>query len=63
MKGRMFDQYGGMNNSAPGAEDAELVFRYLNKGVAINNLKEVLQYIRIHPLQRSRKYYGKNPAQ
>lgn len=59
MKAHLFDTYGGMNQTAPGAEDAELLFRYLDHGVAINNLRDVLYTVQSHLEQRSRTYYGK----
>ncbi|MED0680412.1 glycosyltransferase family A protein [Aneurinibacillus thermoaerophilus] len=58
-RGSIFDQIGGLTRRMEGAEDYEFIVKFLNNGIPINNIPEVLYYYRAHSLQRSRKYFGK----
>lgn len=59
-RGRLFDRLGGLNRRFVGSEDKEFVTRFSRAGVKMDNLREVLYYVRSHPAQRSRKYHGKH---
>lgn len=58
-RARLFDKLGGFNHRIDGAEDYEFVARLVDHGVKMDNLPDVLYYIREHSQQRSRTYYGK----
>lgn len=60
LRGRLFDRYGGMTRRIRGAEDYELVARYLNNGVHATNLRQPLYFYRLHAQQRSHAFYGKS---
>jgi len=57
IRGRAFDRVGGMNRRVNGAEDWELIDHYIQKGVRVDNLMDVLHFVRRHAGQRSRKFY------
>lgn len=59
-RGNLFDKYGGLNRRYDGAEDYEFVARLSKAGVKMDNLRDVLYYVRQHEQQRSIKYYGNN---
>lgn len=56
-RGKVFDKLGGLTRKFDGAEDYEVISKFINEGV--ENLKETLYYYRAHPNQRSRHYYKK----
>ncbi|MCY0874910.1 MAG: glycosyltransferase family 2 protein [Firmicutes bacterium] len=53
----IFDKQGGLTRRVSGAEDYEFIARMINGGMRIDNLNEVLYYIRKHPTQRSKRFY------
>ncbi|MDO5516018.1 MAG: glycosyltransferase [Clostridium sp.] len=55
-RGKVFDDIGGLTRRIMGAEDYEFIARALVHG--IENINEVLYFVRAHPEQRSRIYYG-----
>jgi glycosyltransferase involved in cell wall biosynthesis len=56
-RGSIFDRLGGLNRHMDGAEDYEFVARFSSHGVKMDNLHDVLYYVRQHATQRSRRFY------
>lgn len=59
-RAKLFDRLGGLNRSIEGAEDYEFVARLNKMGVRMDNLRDVLYYVRQHDQQISIKYYGRH---
>jgi len=59
-RGKIFDMLGGPSRKYEGAEDYEVVSKFIKEGV--DNIKEVLYYYRSHPKQRSKRYYSKKKS-
>lgn len=59
-RANLLDKFGGLNRRIKGAEDYEFVARLSKMGVHMDNLHDVLYYVRQHEQQRSLKYYVKN---
>ncbi|MFS0599791.1 glycosyltransferase family 2 protein [Peribacillus frigoritolerans] len=57
-RGVIFDELGGPTRRIKGAEDYEFIAKCLNSNYQIENLKEALYYYRLHPMQRSREFFG-----
>jgi glycosyltransferase involved in cell wall biosynthesis len=57
-RGKVFDKFGGPRRHHEGAEDYDILARYITKGVVAENLPDVLYYYRSHSSQRSHLYYG-----
>lgn len=57
IRGTVFDKIGGPTRRMEGAEDYEMIANAVKAGLGISNLKSVLYQYRMHPKQRSRKYY------
>ena len=57
LRGRLFDMYGALNRRVKGAEDWEIIDRYLSRGVNADNLRDVLYFVRRHGAQRSKQFY------
>lgn len=57
LRGRLFDHYGGMTRRVTGAEDWEMMAKYISHGVKADNLRDALYYVRTHATQRSKKFY------
>jgi len=53
----LFDKLGGFTRRVKGAEDYDFIARVNDNGTRMENLREVLYYVRQHSTQRSRKYY------
>ena len=56
-RAEIFDKLGGPTRRLVGAEDYEVISKFIGEGV--DNIREVLYYYRAHPKQRSRKFYSK----
>ncbi|QUH26984.1 glycosyltransferase [Serpentinicella alkaliphila] len=56
-RAEIFDKLGGPTRRLVGAEDYEVISKFIGEGV--DNIQEVLYYYRAHPKQRSKKFYSK----